>query len=132
MALKIYKKGQGSIARLLAGGIAAVVCYRLGNEAFELLSKYMGVSEGIGIGMGVIVCVASVLLCGNYLLRKPKSVDYLIETELEMRKVNWPTRKEVIASTGVVIAVVVVLATYIFLNDLVIGWLLRVFKVYGS
>ena len=94
MALRIHKKGQGSIARLLAGGIAAVTCYFLGAEAFKLVSKFMGAREGIGIGIGVIVCVASVLVCAQYLLRNPKSVDYLIETELEMRKVNCrPGRK---------------------------------------
>jgi preprotein translocase SecE subunit len=57
-------------------------------------------------------------------------VDYLIETEAEMRKVNWPTKDEVMASTGVVIACVVILSLYIFMNDLTVGFLLEKLRIF--
>jgi preprotein translocase subunit SecE len=130
MALTIYKKGQGSVARFIAGSVAVVFSYFLGAEAHLVLTKFMGADDWVGISLGVVVCVAIGLLLAHYVLRDPRTVDYLIETELEMRKVNWPTKKEVIASTGVVIACVILLGVYIFGCDLVIGFLLKELKIF--
>jgi preprotein translocase subunit SecE len=130
MALSIYKKGQGSVARFVAGSAAIVFSYFLGAEVHLVLTKFMGLPDGVGIGLGVVACAASAVWLAHYVLWNPRTVDYLIETELEMRKVNWPTKKEVIASTGVVIACVIVLGVYIFFNDLLIGFGLKALKIF--
>ena len=44
--------------------------------------------------------------------------EYLGEVRGEMRKVAWPTKKEVINSTIIVLIAVVVMTTLIFLFDL--------------
>jgi len=44
-------------------------------------------------------------------------VEYVGEVRAEMRKVAWPTRKEVINSTIIVLIAVVVMTTLIFLFD---------------
>ena len=44
-------------------------------------------------------------------------VEYLGEVRSEMRKVAWPTKKEVINSTIIVLIAVVVMTTLIFLFD---------------
>jgi len=50
---------------------------------------------------------------------------FLSEFRVEMKKVSWPNRKEVIASTGVVLAVVVFVSLYLGVTDFVLSKLLR-------
>ena len=45
----------------------------------------------------------------------------MIDTELELRKVTWPTMQEVINSSIVVIVCVVVLMVFLAGSDLVLG-----------
>ena len=40
----------------------------------------------------------------------------------ELTRVVWPTRKETLSSTGMVIAFVVVVSLFLFLVDLIIEW----------
>lgn len=132
MTWSIYKKGQGNIARLFGSGIAAVSSYLLGVEIHTFWTKFMGAPEALGVTLGVLGFCASAAAAVYLLALWPKTVDYLIETELEMRKVNWPTRNEVIGSTAVVIGCVVILGSFIFVTDLVIGYLLEILKIYKS
>jgi len=50
---------------------------------------------------------------------KPRTVDFLVATEGEMKKVNWSTRSEVIGSTIVVIMLSIVIALFCQLWDLI-------------
>jgi preprotein translocase subunit SecE len=52
---------------------------------------------------------------------------FLREVRVEMRKVNWPPRKETVASTWVVLAVVFVFSFYFFFVDTGIGFLIKSF-----
>ncbi len=54
-----------------------------------------------------------------------KTRRFLKEFVIEMKKVSWPTRKEVTASTWVVIVVVMVVSFYLGLADLIFSKLLR-------
>jgi preprotein translocase SecE subunit len=54
--------------------------------------------------------------------RNPRTVDFLIATEGEMKKVNWSTRREVVNSTGVVIFTMLVIAIFCFLCDRGFAW----------
>jgi preprotein translocase subunit SecE len=49
----------------------------------------------------------------------PSFTDFLIGVEAEMRKVTWPTRRELIAGAAVVLFVVVSLAVLMFGFDLI-------------
>lgn len=52
----------------------------------------------------------------------PRKVkDYVQELQAEMRRVTWPNRKQVQATTAVVIAAVFAFAGYFFVVDLVVG-----------
>ena len=51
----------------------------------------------------------------------PRSITFLQEVSAELRKVHWPTRKESTAATVVVIAIVILVALYLGLVDLVVG-----------
>jgi preprotein translocase subunit SecE len=42
---------------------------------------------------------------------------FLIEAKAELKKVTWPTRKQAVASTAVVITVVVIISLFLSLID---------------
>ncbi len=118
MALTIYKPDQGYWTRLLtAVGVGVLV---LAGVAW--LVKQLGVlrsdsllyiQSGVAVGIIVVAGVALFLV-----LNTPRVVDFMIATEAEMRKVSWPTRKEIIGSTWVVICGTILLAVFMFGMDL--------------
>ena len=68
----------------------------------------------ISIGVGVLLSFISAYMCfwGN------RTSDFLIDTESEMRKVSWPTLKEVLKSSVVVIIAIIILAVYLYVVDI--------------
>ena len=52
-----------------------------------------------------------------WLVNSPKLAEFMIMTESEMRKVTWPTRREVITSTKVVITLTLLLGLLLYLVD---------------
>ena len=73
-----------------------------------------------GILTGVIV--AAGLIAAWVLMNKPRSADFLIATDAEMKKVNWPTRSELMGSTRIVILFMFAIAMILFVIDLVTGF----------
>ena len=57
--------------------------------------------------------------------------DFIQETRVEMRKVTWPSREEVISTTGVVLATVAFFAIYLYFIEQgaarAVGYLLKRF-----
>jgi len=51
--------------------------------------------------------------------------DYVNELKLEMRRVTWPTRKQVESTTGVVIFSVFAFAAYFWVVDGILGRAIR-------
>lgn len=77
--------------------------------------------------------VAAVMIVGAlvyflYLFNKPGPCEFLIATEAEMKKVNWPSRKELLGSTWLVIAGTFMLALMLYVFDFVF---LVFFKMIG-
>lgn len=66
----------------------------------------------------VVVLLAAAWLIFWLVGRKPNTVDFLIATEGEMKKVNWSTRREVWGATRVVIVTVLALAFILFVVDI--------------
>jgi preprotein translocase SecE subunit len=56
-----------------------------------------------------------------WLVNWPRFVDFLTDTESEMTKVSWSSKKEVIGSSLVVIATVIILGVWILVVDLVLS-----------
>lgn len=50
-----------------------------------------------------------------------KIVQFLREVKVEIKKVTWPTRKEIIASTAVVLLTTIIIAAYLGLVDLLLS-----------
>jgi preprotein translocase subunit SecE len=52
---------------------------------------------------------------------------FFIEVKLELIKCSWPTRKELLGQSMVVIVSVILLGAFVWLCDVVIGVLLKYF-----
>ena len=78
--------------------------------------------------IGLVVSVVLLLGAGfAYFLTavKPGAVDFLIATDMEMKKVNWTSRKEIIGSTWVVIGACVLIAGFLYGMDRLIAGLFQ-------
>lgn len=93
----------------------------------ERLGAYRGVNTYVRFGIPLAILVGMGVLM-FWLVNRPKSADFLIATEGEMKKVSWSSRKEVIGSTKVVIVTTFILAAILFLIDVVFA---NVFKAIG-
>ncbi len=127
MALGIYKQGQGYWTRMmtaigigtlgLAGARWAWGQVALVHTPFEIIYLQAAVA-------GVIALVtAGVAYWVTGLHRRMN--DFFIATEGEMRKVAWPPQKELTGSTWVVIGVSVIIATILFVSDVIFSSIFR-------
>jgi preprotein translocase subunit SecE len=60
-------------------------------------------------------------------LKQPvtRSVEFLQECWIELKKVHWPSRKETQAATIVVIIGVTIVALYLGFVDFVVSWIIH-------
>lgn len=56
-----------------------------------------------------------------------KIKQFFEDVKVEMNKVSWPTRHELINSTGIVIVVSVIFAVLVFTTDLVVSQVVQLF-----
>ncbi len=56
-----------------------------------------------------------------------KATQFLKEVKQELKKVVWPTKKQTIASTSVVLVVVFFIGFFLGLIDLGLGWVINAF-----
>jgi preprotein translocase SecE subunit len=115
----IRKFGQGYWTRLLTvigfgllGVLGAIWLWRL-FETFDFGVPPVYVASGVALAFMVAVGVVLWWFAGF----NPRSVDFLVATEGEMKKVNWTTRREIVGSTVVVIAIAFVIAVFCWLWD---------------
>ena len=119
----IYKSGQGYWTRMVS---AAGFGLLLAQGSFWIWSKFG--SGGTTTQRYVAGAVAAAFAVGLgwlafWLLgRNHRTVDFLIATEGEMKKVNWSTRREVTGSTGVVIFTMLAIAIFCFVCDRAFAW----------
>jgi preprotein translocase SecE subunit len=75
------------------------------------------------IAIGVCVAVAVTLgVLAWWMMNKPGNADFLIATDSEMKKVNWTSRKDLIGSTKVVILFMFLIAAFLFVCDILFGY----------
>jgi preprotein translocase SecE subunit len=120
----IYKPGQGKYVRWgTVGGMAIIVF----AGAWWLNSSVLAAYD-LPIKAGAMVAwIAIFALLTFWIVNKPNLAEFMIMTESEMRKVAWPTRRQVYTSTRVVIFLTLVLAGILYLVDeafmYLFGWL---------
>lgn len=143
MGLEIQKKGQGRYVRWTAYvmgalliGFGALRFYALVNvpwndaKASDIERMFhvtdvpllgdLSIYKVVAIAVGLLG-----LLALHLVLNRGSTVDLLIDTEQELRKVSWPSPKEVQNATLVVVLVTVVMAIVMAGFDVVLEFLLR-------
>ncbi|GAG38632.1 unnamed protein product [marine sediment metagenome] len=117
MAFDIYKRGQGKYTRLCSTFGAAIIaglgCLRLYKK---LQAWDLGLWVETMVPAGLFVVLALLIL---WLVNKPTIADFMVAAEGEMKKVSWSSRKEIAVSTFIVIALVILLAFFLGVTDLV-------------
>ena len=113
----LYKPGQGVWAR----GVSAVSLVALGIYAAVQTRGWL---VDYGIWQNVVSAALFVVFAGLglYLSNIAKPAELLIETEIEMRKVTWPSAGEVFGATAVVIVVTLILGFYLYALDIVMSY----------
>lgn len=119
MGLAIYKPGQGYWTRVVSAVGAAVLVLafvawlwdelaNIGNEDTRFMVQTI-------VTVGLIVASAVTLF---FVMNKVRIVDFFIATDSEMRKVNWPTKREIIGSTWVVVIGTLIMASMLWIVNL--------------
>jgi len=87
---------------------------------------------GVGEIGGVVILLGMVLASFWVCFAHARASNFLIEVEIELRKVTWPsikpwlsTKSEVWASTYIVLAVVAILVLFVYVVDLVLTFASR-------
>lgn len=118
----LYKPGQGYWTRMLSGIGAGTVVLAGVAWAWAHMARIRENTVYWQSGMAVaVIAIFGALIF--YLLNKPRIADFMIATEAEMKKVNWPSRREIIGATIVVILGTAIIALMLFAIDIGFGWL---------
>ena len=147
----VYRRGQGASARIsvgiVLGLIAVFAAYSLHGALINLPMVLSGARVplvSLPLTWGLISSFFFFLLCALFVgvlvggvetgIKKidnlgQRAVGYLIDTQVELQKVSWPTRQELIGSTIVVIICAVILGVYIFGVDRFVTSIMRLVKV---
>jgi len=123
MLFMIYKRGQGKYTRLCsAAGAAVIVALGCMQLYKKLQAASLGLSPKAALWVATMVPVALFAVLAAlifWLVNKPLLADFMIAAEGEMKKVSWSSRKEIAVSTSVVIVVVIILAAFLGLTDII-------------
>ena len=118
----IHRRGQGKWTRLGTAGAAALIIVGMSLFIYNDVRANLGWTEITAlIVAGTFILVSS--LATFWVMNRPKNVTFLIDTDSEMKKVNWTSRAELIGSTKVVIGFMFILAAMLFAVDIIFGYL---------
>lgn len=120
MSEAIYKSGQGYWTRMMSAAAFGLLAIMGSVWIWERWGATSGTSVNakyIAGGVALLFLGVMAALMFFYLGRNPRTVDFLIATEGEMKKVNWSTRREITGSTGVVIFTMLTIALFCFVCD---------------
>ena len=116
-----HKPKQGHRVRVTA---VVAVALLSALAAGELYSALVDFPMHLRLALPVVLLVA---LVGPalYLLNRPRVADFLIDTQGELAKVSWPSRQQVLGSTGAVLILVLLLGAYLLALDKLVDLVLR-------
>lgn len=119
--------------------LAEVVAARVGPEesgAFFQIGSTTGVPKfqivWVQAAVAGSAALAGLLFIYWLVGRRQRSVDFLIATDAEMKKVNWSTRKNIIDSTIVVVSACFLIAGFLFIIDLLFKTIFQAIGVLES
>jgi preprotein translocase subunit SecE len=108
--------------------LVAVMLVISGVAGFYFLADAPTVVRVLSVIVGVVLAgvVAGMSAPGKQFF------GFALEARDEAKKVVWPTRKETIQMTGVVMAFVVVMALFLWAVDSILMWLVKLAMGQGS
>ncbi|HYQ91996.1 MAG TPA: preprotein translocase subunit SecE [Candidatus Competibacteraceae bacterium] len=107
--------------------IAAVSLFLLAVGAFYYFAHYSTLVRVVGLlaASGAAIAIASTTELGGTVL------EFIKESRMELRKVVWPTRTETLQTTAAILVMVVVMALFLWLLDVLLIWLVRLLTGHG-
>jgi len=96
---------------LVAGAIGGF--YYFGQ--YSTLLRVIGLLVVIGLALAVFLQTS----------QGRSAREFIHEARVEIRKVVWPTRKETVQTTSIVIAMVAAVAVFLWLLDMLLAWGMR-------
>ncbi len=120
MAFSIYKRGQGKYTRIITFASGSVIGAVVAQLVWEHL-RYTGLTAYWVYGIPLAIAAGVVWLM-FWVVNRPRSADFMIATEGEMKKVSWSSKREIIGGTKVVIATTLILAALLWAVDLAFGF----------
>jgi len=119
----VYKPGQGAYTRKGTAFGAGILILAGANFLYEQLSVYRDPDATWTLWLQAGVPLFAVVLLGLLTFWvvgvNRTACDFMIATDGEMKKVHWSSRREIVGSTKVVILFTILMATLLFLVDLV-------------
>ncbi|MDZ7752116.1 MAG: preprotein translocase subunit SecE [Gammaproteobacteria bacterium] len=101
-----------ALAFALVGG-AIWAFYYFGDHS--LLLRVVGMLAATAAALAVIVQTR----------KGHMAWEFVLEARTEVRKVVWPTRKETVHTTGIIMLMVTVVAIFLWLLDMFLAWAIR-------
>jgi preprotein translocase SecE subunit len=102
------------------------------NQAFTIeVVRAHSINLYVQISAGLLILLASAFVLFR-VFNRHNIVDFMIATEAEMKKVNWPSKSDVIGSTWVVICGTFMLALLMFVVDFIFIWLFTYIEILNA
>ena len=131
MASAIRKFGQGYWTRMMSvvgfGLVAVLGAIWIWRMLDTVSVGFPSIYLASGVSVLFLAMVGATLWW--FVGWNTRSVDFLVATEGEMKKVNWSTKHELVGSTVVVIAVVIIISLFCWLFDFIFSTLFVWMKV---
>ena len=131
MASAIRKFGQGYWTRMMSvvgfGLVAVLGAIWIWRMLDTVSLGFPSIYLASGVSVLFLAIVGATLWW--FVGWNARSVDFLVATEGEMKKVNWSTKHELVGSTVVVIAVVIIISLFCWLFDFIFSTLFVWMKV---
>lgn len=120
---RVFKPGQGTYTRLGTAGAAGLLIVLFCNYLADQLQNFPTLATEpltrYSIAAGVLLVFIGIIW---FVMNKPRHAQFLIETDNELKKVNWTSWKDLIVSTRVVIVFMLLLAVFLLLMDMLFGF----------
>ncbi len=123
-AAGVYKRNQGRMVRQITC-LAIWIVVAVSMWRFHMLFLHPYVtnwfpSVGGWLSYLIAVAIGAVGIWFGYrLVNWPRFADFLISVEAELNKVSWPTQRELVRASIVVIFTILFLSAILFVYDLV-------------
>lgn len=126
LATDLYKRNQGRMVRnVTVGVLLAVVALACWTLSVRMLSEF---ADPVRIGVPAVLGAIGAWMAYR-IVNYPQFADFLIDVEVELTKVSWPSKDELWRATLVVLLVMFLLSATLLAYDLVWQQLLRMIGI---